>query len=307
MDTSHSNPKNPQYSCVECEFITGNKKDYSRHLLTNKHLHTVKYSDEYLHLPKYICNCGKKYKHRQSLNTHKKICNYEEENHVINKEESKQVVDCSNNNIILELLKSNNDFKELIIEQNKQMMELMKEMGTGNTNNTTTNSNNTTNNNKFNLNLFLNEQCKDAMNISDFIKSIEISIKEFEDVGKLGYCEGISNILVNNLKLLEVFKRPIHCSDAKRETMYIKDKDEWENDKEKALFTTAIRQVSHKNFLKSFDWKKDNPDYRDSTSNTMDKFNKIIYESMGPQTVEEKDKDYNKILRKVAKEVIIDK
>jgi len=211
-------------------------------------------------------------------------------------------------NMIFELIKNNQailmenkEFKELLLEQNKQMMEFMNTKMVGNI------TNNTNSHNKFNLNLFLNEQCKDAMNISDFIKSLEISFEDFENVGTLGYAEGISNILISNLKKTEIEKRPMHCSDLKRETMYIKDKDTWENDKEKTIFISAIKGAAHQNFMKSMDWKKENPDYCDSASKTMDKYNKILYENCGPETKEEKEKEYNKILRRVAKEVTIEK
>jgi len=241
---------------------------------------------------KFVCECGNIYKFRQGLHKHKKNCI------VLPSKYINHSSDLSNN-VVVELLKSNNEFKELLLEQNKQMLDMMNSKMVSST------TNNTTNN--FNLNFFLNEKCKDAMNISDFIKSLEITFEDFENMGTLGYAEGISKILINNLKNTDVEKRPMHCSDLKRETMYIKDKDIWENDKEKTIFISAIKGVAHKNFMKSVDWKKENPDYCDSSSKTMDIYTKILYETSGPISKEEKEKEYNKILRRVAREVTINK
>jgi len=313
-------PKNGQFICDFCDITTNNKKDFVKHLATAKHKKRSK-SGEILgeileNIPKpcfpfqytFLCDCGKKYKHDQSLRTHKKKCTYKNN---VNQDPSLNeldkittaMIDLMKNNQVI--LTENKEFKELIMEQNKQIIELVKEKGFSGGN--VTNSHNTTTNNKFNLNLFLNEQCKDAMNITDFIKSMEISFEEFENVGTLGYAEGISQIIINNLKNTELVKRPMHCSDLKRETMYIKDKDAWENDKEKTLFISAIKGVAHKNFMKSVDWKIKHPDYKDSSSKTMDKYNKILYETCGPESKEEREKEYNKILRRIAKEVVIEK
>jgi len=283
--------KNAKFSCDICCFDSNNKYDYSKHLLTAKHSKATQCNDKTqkeASSDKLICCCGKKYADRVGLWRHKKNC-------IFQKDSENNISDTSSN-LILELIKQNQDFQ-------KQILDLVKENGLcGNT----INSHNT-NSNNFNLNFFLNEKCKDAMNISDFIKSLEISFEDFENVGTLGYAEGISKIIINNLKNTEVEKRPMHCSDLKRETMYIKDKDIWENDKEKTLFISAIKGVAHKNFMRSFDWKKENPDYSDSSSKTMDKYTKILYENSGPQTTEEREKEYNKILRRVAREVMINK
>jgi len=205
--------------------------------------------------------------------------------------------------MMMDILKQNSDFKELIIEQNKQMMEMVKEGKTINN----TNNNNTTNNNKFNLNIFLNEKCKDAMNIMDFANSLEIGLKELEDVGTLGYATGIGNIIIRGLKDLDVYKRPIHCSDLKRESMHVKDKNMWILDKDKTLLDTAIKRVARKNILKVQDWKQANPEYSELNSKTMDKYGQILIEATGSFEPEEKEKDLNKIIRIIAKEVVIDK
>jgi len=292
MFTENSQKIAKKYMCEKCHYTCCKKSDWTKHLATSKHSNVDQHVDQNVAIF-FICDCGKKYGYKQSLSVHRKKCTFQKEKITEN-----EIQDASNNNdLILELIKQNQDFQ-------KQLLDMVKEKGFGGN---MINSNITNSNNKFNLNLFLNEQCKDAMNISDFIKSLEISFEDFENVGTLGYAEGISKILINNLKNTEVEKRPIHCSDLKRETMYIKDKDTWENDKENTLFISAIKGVAHKNFMKSVDWKKENPDYCDSSSKTMDKYNKILYETSGPISTEEKVKEYNKILRKVAREVIIQK
>ena len=307
-DLTKTSHKNASFNCENCHFKTSNKYDYSKHLLTAKHLKTESLSQNEHNCEKngeknvsHICiNCNKIYKSRVGLWGHKKKCV------IHNKDESTEeavIQDISSNqiefiaNMFKEVMKSNQEFQQ-------QILELVKDKNV--LGSITSNSHNTTNN-KFNLNFFLNEQCKDAMNIMDFIKTMKITLEDFENIGTLGYAEGIGNLFISNLKTMEVVKRPIHCSDPKRETMYIKDKDTWENDKEKTLFISAIKNIAHQNFRKSIEWKEENPDYKDSSSKTMDKYNKIINESMGPQTKEEKERDYNKIMRRVAKEVTIDK
>jgi len=287
--------KSPQnFLCHVCDYACSKKNEYAKHLNTAKHKNRTLLNGKIPDIFFACKKCNKIYSARNSLWYHEKKC-------LIVAESTNFDSSLNNNTMMFELMKSNNEFKELIVEQNKQLLELVKENGLGGN---TINSNNT---NNFNLNLFLNEKCKDAMNIGDFIKSLEISFEDFENVGTLGYAEGISKILINNLKNTEVEKRPMHCSDLKRETMYIKDKDTWENDKEKTLFISAIKGVAHRNFMKSMDWKKENPDYCDSSSKTMDKYNKILYETSGPISKEEKEKEYNKILRRIAKEVVIKK
>ena len=169
-----------------------------------------------------------------------------------------------------------------------------------------TNNTNITNNNKtFNLQFFLNETCKDAMNITDFVNSINLQLTDLENVGKNGYVNGISNIIVKNLNALEVNKRPVHCSDLKREIMYIKDENRWEKEKEK--LENAIKKVSYKNVLKILEWQKEHPGCEYSCNKENDKYLQIVNESMGALTEEEKIKNINKIITRIAKEVVIEK
>ena len=201
-------------------------------------------------------------------------------------------------------MKENSEFKQLMIEQNKQMIEMSK--NSGHHNNNTTNNN--TNNNNFNLNFYLNETCKNAMNIMDFVSQLNVSIKDLEDTGRLGYVNGISKIFINGLKQMNVNDRPIHCSDLKRETLYIKDNNEWNKDSDdKAILTNAIKHVAHKNMKKIPEWTKLHPDFKDSSSKENDRYLKIVSESMSGTTEEESKKNYTKIIKNIVKETVIDK
>ena len=207
-------------------------------------------------------------------------------------------------NMIMEVVKQNTEFKELIIEQNKQIIELSSKPTT--TNNNTTNNNTT--NNSFNLQFFLNETCKDALNITDFVSQLHVGIKDLEETGRLGYADGISKIFINGLKQLDINQRPVHCSDAKRETIYIKDKNQWEkDDEEKVKLTKAIRSVAHKNIEQIAVWTEAHPEYMNYNSKYSEKYMKLIGEAMPGATYEESDKNYRKIARNITKETIIGK
>jgi len=266
--------------------------------LTRKHKNTdnlLIFTDEKTQkIPMFTCECGNEYKHRQSLFNHKKKC-------VIIKTPTEE-----SNNVILELLKQNQEFKELIIEQNKQIVDLAGKVG--NTVNNTTNNNSNNTNNNFNLQFFLNEQCKDALNIMDFINQLQLNVTDLDMVGRLGYTEGISKLFIRGLKELDLFKRPIHCSDLKREVLYVKDKDAWEKDNnEKKKMKNAIKYIAAKNFKQIHEWQEENPESNDyDTKKHMD-YHKIVLHSMGGATAEEDENNYNKIIKNVAKEVTIDK
>ena len=201
-------------------------------------------------------------------------------------------------NLFQEQLKENKELKELIIEQQKKILE----MGVG-----TTNIINTQNNNKFNLNVFLNETCKDALNLSDFLESLILSLTDFENFGPLGYCGGISNILVNGLNKLDISKRPIHCSDLKREVIHIKNNDTWHKDDDKQQMIKAIKAIEHKNVKQMSLWAKANPEYKDPNNKKSDLYTKLIDQSLCDTDKEKAQKNYNKIIRTVAKEILVDK
>ena len=182
------------------------------------------------------------------------------------------------------------------------MMEVIKNGTTQNSHNTTTNSHNKA----FNLNFFLNETCKDAMNITDFVESIKLQLSDLEKVGELGYVEGISNIIVKNLKDLDVTQRPVHCTDKKRETMYIKDEDKWEKDEERKKMHKLVRRVADKNARMLPKFKEAHPDCLKSSSRYSDQYNKIIMEAMGGRGDDDFEKE-EKIIKRVSKEVIVEK
>jgi hypothetical protein len=251
------------------------------------------------HPPKFKCNCGRIYSHRQGLWKHSKTCNFKSEEN--SPEYYKQQTDIQAlTNLILEVVKQNNDLANKIVDLCK----------TQPTNSNTVISNNVISNNNtntFNLNVFLNEKCKDAMNITDFVDSIQLDLADLETVGKLGYVEGISNIIVKNLKALDVTERPIHCADKKREVIYIKDEDKWEKeDDDKKKLKRVIKKVAYKNEKLLPQYKQKYPDYNDSESARSDQFSKIIIEAMGGAGNNDAEKE-QKILKKIAKEVVIDK
>jgi hypothetical protein len=239
---------------------------------------------------KNTCGCGLVYYCRTSLWRHKKTCGEVNNVELVGQNYEKQ------DELINYLIKENQEFKSLILE-------IVKKDTITNNNVTQTNSNNKT----FNLQFFLNETCKDAMNIMDFVDSLKIQLSDLENVGKLGFVDGIANIIVKNLQALDVNKRPVHCSDSKREVMYIKDEDKWEKEnEEKNKMRKVIKHIAHKNSKMLPEFKTKYPDCIHSNSNKSDQYNKIIIESMGGFG-DNHDETENKIIKKIAKEVVIDK
>ena len=253
----------------------------------------------------YKCDCGKKYNHASSLWNHKQKCL--KISTTIEKHTPKplQVDDPMQTNLILELVKQNQEFKQLLIEQNKTILEVAKNSQVNNNNNTiNTNSNNKT----FNLQFFLNETCKDAMNMKDFIKSLELSLPELEKMGEIGFAEGMSRVFVNRLNSLDITKRPIHCSDVKREIIHIKDDNKWEMDNANLdRLRKIIKQLTIKNILKVDDWKKANQGCTEYNSRKNAQYLKINMEAIGPVDDAEVKRDFGKIIRRVAETTAIDK
>jgi hypothetical protein len=290
--------KGEKFCCLNCDYSSFDKWKLDRHLSTSKHKKDDKRGqkdykkgekgeDDNIH----FCDCGKKYRHRQGLWKHKKVCNYNNVNIIIN-DGDKNIV-CTNNkdDLIQYLINENKEFKNLILEIVKK-------------DNITNNNNHINSHNKtFNLQIFLNETCKDAMNMSEFIESMKLQLSDLESVGKLGFVDGISNIIINNLKALDVEKRPVHCSDAKRETMYIKDQDKWEKeDDEFNRMKQIVREVRDKNISLITSWRDLYPECLLSNSKKTDQYNNICMESFGFKKEKEE-----KIISKIAKSVIIDK
>jgi len=319
------NPKN--FHCESCHLVTSNKKDYSKHLLTTKHLKNAEGYKKIQKSQELVCECGKIYKHHSGLWRHKKVCNIDEckldkneiykneiyKNKVLKNEIYKNEIYKSEENEIVTLIKDNNDFKNIIIEvvknnaelqkQNqefqKQMMEMYK------TNNNSVIANNSYNK-TFNMQFFLNEQCKDAMNLMDFVNSMTLELSDLEDVGKLGYVEGISNIIIKNLNALDIYKRPIHCSDAKREIMYVKDDNVWEKEtSNNDRLRKAIKRVTYKNSALLVPWSQKYPACMNNQHHLNDVYVQMMGQAMGGK--EEFVDSENKIMKKIAKAVLIDK
>jgi hypothetical protein len=297
-----------QYYCASCDYTTLRKSSYDKHILTAKHLNnangTQMETESCKKLQKsckknFTCKiCNKEYSNKSGLWKHNVKCKITTSNSSFE----------SNNkdDIIHLLLKQNND---LIKEQSdiKQIILEIVKNGTNNTINYSNNSNNNSNNKTFNLQVFLNETCKDAMNISDFIESVKLQVSDLENIGKVGYIEGISNIIIKNLQALEVEKRPVHCADQKREVMYVKEDDVWEKEDEaNKKLRKAIRIIAHKNICMFKEFREKYPDCEEYDSKKNSQYNKIVYEAMGGKGDNDYEKD-SKIIKKIAKVVGIEK
>lgn len=306
-----------KYECVSCGFHTSNKTDYNRHLSRPKHLNI---QDSLANSKNLSCDCGKVYLHQSSYSRHKKRCG-KGSNNKIN-------IDSITESLCLEVIKNNKEFcQEMMKQQNdilskameQQVGVIMKvtEHGLANNShnintNTTNNLNNTSHNNShnkvFNLQFFLNEQCKDAMNITDFVNNLKISIADLEETGRLGYVDGISKIIIDNLRQLDTYKRPIHCSDIKREVFYIKDDDKWHKEKDELItIKKFVKIVGIKNIQQIGEWIKLYPEAIQSYSRKNNMYHKITDSSMSGETEDEQSKNLNKIIKNIANEVIIDK
>ena len=282
-----------QFTCKSCDFFTCNKKDFNRHIKTKKHISNVSqwFSTEKTQKTPYQCSCGRLYKDNSGLWRHKKRCNkiYTDITD-INEEPPEFKITTK---MFYDLLKQNNELQKSIIEISKEKPPII---------------NNNCNNKTFNLQVYLNETCKNAINLTDFVDSIKVQIKDLERVGEKGYAEGISDIFISNLQQLNTHSRPIHCSDSKREILYIKDAEQWTKDDEcKTVLTKAIKQVANKNIKQISEWQKLHPEYSDPESKQNDKYMKIVLNSMSGSTKEESTKNYEKIVKNVIKETIIEK
>jgi hypothetical protein len=293
MITKESEKSHNVFICEKCDYKCCRKSDYNKHLTTTKH----KNNDEQLHQTqkKYTCSCGKEYSFRQGLYLHKKKCKKNEEN----------TVSENNNNPQTNEIQELKEFMKYLMKENSDLKNMMFDVIKNGTHNTTNNTN--SHNKTFNLNVFLNETCKDAMNIMDFVDSIKVQLTDLEKVGKIGYVEGISNIIVKNLNSLDETKRPVHCTDSKREVMYVKDEDKWEKENEnKQKLRKAIKHVAHKNSKMLKEFKTKYPDCEKSESKFSDQYNKLIVEAMGGKGDNDLEKE-DKIIKNIAKEVIINK
>ena len=296
MTTFFTQKNSNKFECFFCDFKCCNKNDYTRHISTRKHKILSNTTEKNAkNLECFVCECGKEYKHHSSLWNHKKKCFQIEEN-----TENTEIENNITPELIIEIIKQNQEFKDLLIEQNKTIIELSK-------NSTIINNTSNSNNKTFNLQVFLNETCKDAMNIMDFVDSIKIQLSDIESIGELGYVNGMSKLIIKHLNALDENMRPVHCSDPKRDSLYVKDKNVWEKeDPENKKIKKAIKYISHKNICALTEWKAKYPDCIYSDSNKSDQYNHIIIEAMGGSGDNDAEKA-DKIVKKIAKVVTIDK
>ena len=314
MDTSIEQKTSHKFSCQKCHYLTCKKSNYDRHILTDKHkrIHFGLSGGEFLEQNEqneknkgFKCICGNIYKFSQGLSKHKKTCSYISKTEVSYKNEGDLK---TLTNLVLEVVKQNQELVSLNNETQKHNKELTNKLVEmcGNTSNNTL-INNNSHNKTFNLQFFLNETCKDAMNITDFVDSLNLQLSDLEEVGKLGYIEGISNIIIKNLKSLDETKRPLHCTDKKRETIYIKDQGQWEKeDENKSKLRKSIRKISHKNIRLITQFREKYPECRKLDSKLSDKYNKMIIEAMGGPGENTPEKE-EKIIRNIAKTILIEK
>ena len=294
---SEKSPKVAEKFCCNCcYYFTSKKTDYVKHLATLKHKKTENDSKMVVNdsaksqkvANTYYCSCGKAYKYDSGYYRHKKSCNFEKlstcENQITNSVSDKDLI-------------------MMLVKQNTELMEIVK----NGTNNTTNNTNTNCMNKTFNLQFFLNETCKDAMNIMDFVDSIKLQLPDLERFGEVGYVEGLSNIITTNLKALDVTQRPVHCTDRKRETIYIKDENKWEKeDDNKSKLRTAIKRIANKNIKLLPQYREKYPGCQYAESRHSDKYNKTVVEAMGGAGNNDIEKE-DKIIHNISKNVVIEK
>ena len=304
MATKISPISPPKFYCSNCSISCSRNSEWLRHIDTKKHKINKNGENSIIlatTVTPNICGCGKQYKDRTGLWRHKKKCVTEINNKLIDVEDNEEINNKITPELIMSILQQNKELQQMLVEQNKTIIELSKNNSV--TNNTNTNSHNKT----FNLQFFLNETCKDAMNIMDFVESIKVQLCDLEKVGQIGYVEGISNIIVKNLNSLDETKRPVHCTDAKREVLYVKDEDKWEKENnDKQRLRKVIKEVAYKNSKMLKEYKSKHPDCDKGDSKFSDQYNKLIIEAMGGKGDNDLEKE-DKIIKNIAKEVTIEK
>ena len=310
METKKNEKNDIKYKCLKCNYITSKKTDYNRHLLTAKHVKNTngnvletlwseknEKNENNKNINTFACKkCNKEFLSRSGLWKHNNNCNVELVE-VPNDNSNNQLP--ISNDVVLKLLNDNQELKNIIVQQQNQLLkqqeqfsELIPKVGNNNTN--------TINNNqKFNINVFLNEQCKDAINLSDFIKSLHVTLEQLDFTKQNGLADGISKTIIDNMSKLSIYERPMHCTDVKRETLYIKEDNAWSKDKAKEKVKSVIKKTSSKNFNALMDWKTLNPDFMKSEDKT-DYFTKTI-STIGKST----DSIDEKVIKKLCKETYV--
>ena len=297
------------YECNICNYKCSKKYDLNRHLLTKKHNERKKNFEkkDKIQFQEFVCICGKDYRHRQSLYAHKKRCNYNRNildtsinninNSNNNNNNNKQDNDNDFKNLVINLIKENNAIRDTLVDENRelrrQLKDIIPKIGDINSNNIIKQ--------KFNIQFFLNNQCKDAINLDDFIKSIKISIQQLDITHNKGLIDGLSEAIIHNMSKLGIFERPMHCTDIKRETLYIKDNDVWERDHNKTKIKHAIKSISTKQYEALKTWMDDNPDFHDIDSK-QDYFATIL-SRIGKST--ETENIDEKIIKKICSNIYV--
>jgi len=303
-----------KYECISCSIFCNKLSDWKRHLLTKKHKFNESGAKSQI---TFACECGNIYKERTGLWKHKKKCikNNTGKTDKNDEQEKDNEIDSDSDSDTEPSSKDIIKMMKMQMIENQEIRGLIIELLKKETFNTINNNNNNINNNisncnnkSFNLNFFLNEQCKDALNINEFVDSIKMQLSDLEDFAHLGYADGVSKIFVKGINALDIHKRPIHCSDTKREVLYIKNNDEWikETD-EKPLIKNAIKRVAFKNIKQINEWVKENPACKDPSTKKYDQYNKIVMNAMSGVTEQEQHDNIEKIVKNVSKSVAIEK
>jgi hypothetical protein len=300
------------FVCESCYFKCSYKCDWNRHINTSKHkvsVNGMKMECEESSFTKktsvFLCDCGRSYSNKSNLGKHKKTCQPISPSKTCKSETTEEKMDVYD--LVKYLMKENSELKTILLDQSNKMSDVTMGLVKNGVNNTTNNTTHTNSHNKaFNLNFFLNETCKNAMNITDFVESIKLQLTDFMEVGEAGYVQGISNIIVKRLNDLDETVRPIHCTDQKRETFYVKDENKWEKEEDDMKIRKLVKKVSYKNERLMSSYKEMFPDYNDPDSKNSDKYSKFVIEAMGGEGNNIKEKE-SKIIRNISKNVTISK
>jgi|UniRef100_A0A6C0AUC8 hypothetical protein len=308
-----ANEKSPnhikEYFCENCQYRCSKNSEWLRHTKRKKHLNLI--DTNKVQISPHICTCGKKYKHLSSLCKHRTICSVYLDNdnlQVVTQEE--QPNDENASEAIIEFIKKSSEMQTFMMEQHKELQNTINELSKKHEltmkNPSTVIQNQV--NQQFNLNFFLNEQCKNAINIQDFLDNIKLTVADIEATGRLGYVNGISRIFINKLKEMDVFMRPLHCTDLKRETVYIRDQNAWEKEKdEQPKLKKVVKIIARKNLKQLPAWQEKNPEYAINNSPQNEAFTQLSLTCLGAFTEEEDERDTQKILRNVFKGILVEK
>ena len=322
MEISINEKNEHNFVCIKCNFKCTYNSDYKRHILTARHKKEMnepkrKSKKTTLH---YTCDCGKSYKNNSGLWKHRQKCNILKEQIITEETIIDQIVQPNNliaqDSIVNNLIKQNEQLHKLIInrddehkkerEEHKKELKMLSEQISkiSSITNNTTNNNTTNNNNKFNLNFFLNTQCKDAMSIQSFMENLQLGCKELEHMGDVGYLNGMIDIFNNTIGNMDVYKRPLHCTDLKREVLYFKQGTDWERDSEdKQHLKKLIKNVETKNYYNLQEWQKDHPGSLQCDTPDSEHYMKIATEALGGADSNKDSMYLSKIMKHIVKEV----